>query len=148
MPYKDEGMRRAYAQNYHQRHWKQEKARMKAFWEALFAEALRMLGSKCACPGCGVSETAFLTVDHMKGRRDRKRVHRAVIDAKASGWDKTKFQILCWNCNCAKRDRGFCPVHETDPGQNNGSDSSADSQASLWSLMFNSEQGVSGDEPA
>lgn len=84
------------------------------------ADALRILGNKCACPGCEVSEPAFLTVDHINGRTKGSRGKNAAAEAKASGWDKTKFQILCRNCNFAKRDLGFCPVHQIDPGERNG----------------------------
>ena len=105
-------------QAYRQTHREQRKAIGQAYKEALKAEALRNLGSKCACPGCEVAEPRFLTIDHILGHANRR--NYPVMEAKASGWDKTKFQVLCWNCNMAKRDRGFCPVHQKDPGQRNG----------------------------
>ena len=109
---------RANALAYYYRHHEQRKAYMRKFDQALKAEALRALGSKCACPGCEVSEPRFLTIDHIYGRSKTSRKD-AVEEARASRWDKTKFQILCWNCNMSKRDSGFCPVHQTDPGQRN-----------------------------
>ena len=97
----------------------QEQARSRAYRSALMTEARKVLGNKCACPGCEVSEPAFLTIDHINGRPkgSSNRKTMAVFEARASGWDKTKFQILCWNCNMTKRDLCFCPVHQADPGE-------------------------------
>ena len=79
--------------------------------ESLFADAMKFLGDKCACPGCGISEPAFLTIDHIIGRPRGTKAY-GPRDAKRAGWDKSLFQVLCANCNFAKRDRGFCPVHQ------------------------------------
>ena len=94
-----------------------QKASQRAYWGTLKADALRILGSRCACPGCDVSEPAFLTIDHINGRPKGSR-KKPVREARASGWDKNQFQILCFNCNGAKKDRGFCPVHQTAPSSN------------------------------
>lgn len=104
---------------YHQAHPGEHANRMRAYDQVVKAEALRVLGSKCACPGCDESEPIFLTIDHIYGRPKGPRKD-ALHEARRSGWDKTKFQILCYNCNCTKRDCGFCPVHQQDPGQRNG----------------------------
>ena len=113
---------KVYNQTYHKDHREQANARRRVYhpvyWANLRADALRILGSKCACPGCDESEPLFLTVDHIQGRSKKRR--QPLVDAKASGWDKTKFQTLCFNCNCAKKDRGFCPVHQKDTGASNG----------------------------
>ena len=110
-------------------HPKQVKANNRASHQALTAEALRVLGDKCACPGCGVSEPAFLTIDHINGRsKGTRRTQTAIREAKASGWDKTKFQTLCFNCNCAKSAHGFCPVHQKDPSDRNEHSPSANKQ--------------------
>lgn len=83
----------------------------------MMAEAIEVFGHQCNCPNCEVSDRAFLTVDHIdsyaKGRK------RPIKEAKDSGWDKTRFQILCFNCNCAKRDKGFCPVHQSSEAATN-----------------------------
>ena len=79
--------------------------------QILMEEAIRQLGDKCACPGCGVSERLFLTIDHINGLDEGGRRDHAIREAKKSGWDKTKFQMLCWNCNMTKSNKGFCPVH-------------------------------------
>lgn len=101
---------------YRQTHLEETKAYSRMYHQTVFAEALRVLGDKCACPGCGVSEPLFLTIDHINAQPKQRR--NAIDEAKASGWDKTKFQIICYNCNCAKRDRGFCPVHQASAETN------------------------------
>jgi 5-methylcytosine-specific restriction endonuclease McrA len=103
-----------------------------ARYATLRADALRILGNKCACPGCEVSELLFLTIDHIHGR-EKGSMSSALLEAWRSGWDKTKFQILCANCNQAKRDRGFCPVHQIAPASN-GHTPGVDLQQILWSL--------------
>ena len=124
--------RGVYNRNNIETHRQREKVRAVAYRQTMIAQALRILGSKCACPGCGVSERAFLTIDHIHGRSKGSR-HSAVLEAKIGGWDKAKFQILCWNCNMSKRDRGFCPVHQADPGQRNGhSPDLGNPQLLLW----------------
>lgn len=139
---------KAYDKAYNQVHREERKANTRAYYHAhsaqhnakhqnrnhaLTAEARRFLGNKCACPGCAVSESAFLTIDHIHGRpKESKR--NAVFEARASGWDRSKFQILCANCNFAKHDRGFCPVHQTAPRPRNGHSPGANAQQSLWTL--------------
>ena len=126
---------RAYNVAYSQTHKQERKAYHQGYKQALTAEALRVLGNKCSCPGCDESEPLFLTIDHINGRVQGSRSRKAILDAKASGWDKTKFQILCFNCNCAKHDRGFCPVHQTIPEGTNGHNPAGHPQLSLLPLL-------------
>ena len=139
---------RAYAHSYYQANLSERKTKARVNYYAhrkeiiakqrvrdqlLMAEALRVLGSKCACPGCGISEPRFLTIDHIHGRSKGVK-KQALEEARASRWDKTKFQILCWNCNMTKRDRGFCPVHQTASEARNGHSYGANTQQALWPL--------------
>ena len=125
---------RARARVYHQNHRWDRRSFDRGRYEIVVAEAFRVLGDKCACPGCGVSEPRFLFIDHIRGRAKHGPTG-TVWEAQKSGWDKTKFQILCGNCNLAKRNRGFCPVHQKasdiknayTPGLETG-------QISLWPL--------------
>ena len=138
MPYKDPAKKRAYYQAkaqkaralvYRQKHRLKKNIYGRDYHQILLAEARRTLGNKCACPGCEVSDPWFLTVDHIHGKpKGTQRGHSAAYEAKVSGWDKTKFQILCFNCNCAKSNRGFCPVHQTEPRQRNGHNPGANLQ--------------------
>jgi hypothetical protein len=70
-------------------------------------------GRKCAC--CGEEEVLFLTVDHINndgalhkkiiGSKDPASVRKWIVD---NNFPDT-FQILCYNCNCAKGKLGYCP---------------------------------------
>ncbi len=55
---------------------------------------------KCAC--CGELEIEFLTIDHVNG------VDHSLPNSNG-GSPPGEFQILCWNCNCAKGKLGYCP---------------------------------------
>lgn len=73
-------------------------------------------GHKCIC--CGESEIKFLTIDHInndgskfKGTSYRKGTGLYLWIIK-NGYPST-FQILCWNCNCAKGLYGSCPHKQT-----------------------------------
>ena len=106
---------KAYHRAHYAEHRDQRLAVTKGQQEAVKQEAFRQLGDVCACPGCGVSEPLFLSLDHIHGQPQRKKRggYQALLDAKRSGWDKSRFQIMCMNCNFAKKDRGYCPVHAT-----------------------------------
>lgn len=130
MPSKDKTKKNAQNRAWRQRHPAQQRAIQQVWYKTLVAEALRILGHKCACPGCGISEPLFLTLDHIDGRPKGPRKN-AFKEARDSGWDKTKFQILCFNCNCAKSDLGFCPVHQKGPAQRDGHSPGAHAQLGL-----------------
>ena len=80
------------------------------------SDVLEAYGNCCAC--CGESTPEFLTVDHVNndGAQHRKsvpggtRFYHWLVKA---GFPKGEFQLLCWNCNCAKGKYGECP-HERD----------------------------------
>jgi hypothetical protein len=74
---------------------------------------LEHYGARCAC--CGETTREFLTIDHKNNdgarhkkelkTRDPQRVYKWIID---NNFPNT-FQILCYNCNCAKGVYGYCP---------------------------------------
>lgn len=67
---------------------------------------------QCAC--CGESIYEFLTIDHIdnNGSQHRKEIGRSDITSWIFENDfPPGFQILCWNCNCAKGIHDSCP-HE------------------------------------
>jgi 5-methylcytosine-specific restriction endonuclease McrA len=77
-------------------------------------EGIVAYGGKCGC--CGETRIGFLTLDHINGRAgDPYRItgQKAWARLKARGWPKDNFQLLCFNCNCAKGIYGRCP-HATD----------------------------------
>jgi 5-methylcytosine-specific restriction endonuclease McrA len=85
-----------------------------AFIRAVLKEKIvQGYGGKCAC--CGESEIEFLTVDHVVPVR-RKHVAQYGTCGSAlyrkllkEGFPKDNFQLLCFNCNMAKRTSAECP---------------------------------------
>lgn len=82
--------------------------------DTLRDEILSAYGNKCAC--CGERESIFLALDHVKNdgalhRRSLNGKSQAVYrDVKRRGFPKDAFQLLCHNCNWAKKLLGYC-VH-------------------------------------
>lgn len=70
-------------------------------------------GSACEC--CGEKQNYFLTIDHINGDGSK---HRKEVGAlNIYDWLRKKnfpsgFQVLCMNCNCAKRTGTSCPCKE------------------------------------
>lgn len=76
-------------------------------------EMFTAYGNRCAC--CGESQFEFLTLDHINndGAAHRKELGGNVPDLvcrdlRKRGWPEG-YQLLCWNCNCAKGFYGECP---------------------------------------
>lgn len=90
--------------------WAKSNEQTKARWHKLRSDFLKLYGGVCVC--CGESEPKFLTLDHVNndGKKHRSQSGNFKIyqDAIAVR-DDTRFQILCWNCNCAKGSWGVCP---------------------------------------
>ncbi len=71
-------------------------------------------GGKCTC--CGETTLEFLTIDHINndGAEDRRqngkksggKLYRWLIK---NNFPKEDYQLLCYNCNCAKGFFGYCP---------------------------------------
>lgn len=76
-------------------------------------------GGRCAC--CGETDWHFLTIEHINGLPDR---HRSSSGKRASpgvimgriiqdGYPDY-IELLCWNCNQARKQWGSCP-HRSGP---------------------------------
>jgi len=79
-------------------------------------EVLEHMGSKCKC--CGEANEKFLTIDHINGRdKDEPRITGKKLwrKVRTEGYPKNKYQLLCFNCNCAKGIYGICP-HQMEKG--------------------------------
>ncbi len=97
-----------------------KKEYQKHFKRQLRLLALEAYGSKCAC--CGETEEIFLTIDHIdgKGSEHRRKLYGRK-DAPSFAlyqWLKNNnypegFQLLCYNCNCAKRNGASCPAQHS-----------------------------------
>lgn len=77
-------------------------------------KTIEAYGGKCVC--CGESIMEFLTVDHINGNgaEERKQIgrnggHYFYYYLKKLGYPKDNYQVLCFNCNCAKHMYGTCP---------------------------------------
>lgn len=71
---------------------------------------------KCQC--CGEFHFDFLTLDHIHGNGyEIRKVHRRddILWVKQNNYPKD-FQVLCMNCNFAKRnfDKQYCKVHHPE----------------------------------
>jgi hypothetical protein len=105
--------RELYYQNHeHVKSYKREHARR--WGRKLKAEVIAAYGGKCVC--CGITEFAFLTIDHIHGGGE---AHRRKVGMgknfyrwlKRNGFPQEEFRLLCFNCNCARGHLGYCP-HE------------------------------------
>lgn len=82
-------------------------------------EFLAEYGGRCEC--CGISEPAFLSLEHKnkdgaahrrsKWGNNRGNSHELLRDIKKQGWPKDIYGILCHNCNRASF-YGICPHKE------------------------------------
>jgi predicted restriction endonuclease len=86
--------------------------RVKARQLRIRLEVLDHYDNKCAC--CGETIAQFLTVDHINNDGNIHRKNMSGSGSKIYFWLKKNnypdgFQILCYNCNCAKGHYGICP---------------------------------------
>jgi len=85
---------------------------------ALYDQLFQVYGDKCIC--CGESNRLFLTLDHINGngtaeRKAMRNRQYGAIGKAIREPDRSKYQILCYNCNCGKwRNKGICP-HKSSP---------------------------------
>lgn len=94
--------------------------------ERIKKQVFDLLGNKCVC--CGEDESAFLTVDHINndGADHRRRLtgdqHGGTLQVYADILKdvdyRSKYQLLCANCNLAKERLGYCPHHVPEEVQN------------------------------
>ena len=71
-------------------------------------EFLSMYGNVCSC--CGESEFEFLTIEHKEGQtKETRRTGLVAYRDAVKEYRPDLFEILCWNCNCAKGKLGYCP---------------------------------------
>lgn len=70
-------------------------------------------GYKCNCPGCLITETYFLTIDHIENNGTQHR--KAIKYVSIVKWLKNNnfpsgYQVLCMNCQFGKKhNNGVCP---------------------------------------
>lgn len=77
-------------------------------------------GGRCTC--CGETDIHFLTVEHMTvGSRERHRYDNGkrisgtkLLRLIASEGFPDDITVMCFNCNCARGQYGFCPHEHPD----------------------------------
>jgi hypothetical protein len=75
----------------------------------------QLLGGVCAC--CGETRDSFLDIDHIHGGGSQQRKlhgpHRTYAEVLSMENPRSKYQLLCSNCNQSKRRLGRCE-HESE----------------------------------
>ena len=75
----------------------------------------QILGGACAC--CGETRDSFLDIDHIHGGGSQQRKlhgpHRTYAEVLSMENPRSKYQLLCSNCNQSKRRLGRCE-HESE----------------------------------
>lgn len=98
-----ENARRAYIKHKDKKAEYQHTLRKK--YKDLFLE---MYGGACSC--CGETVPDFLTIEHKKGQEKATRRTGLVAYRDAAKEHRPDlYDVLCWNCNCAKGHLGYCP---------------------------------------
>ncbi len=96
------------------RHYAKDNAeKYKNQWQEIRQKFFDMYGHKCAC--CSEGFDIFLTLDHIDGQGylDRQKGGTYGVYKKAISEHRPDlYQVLCYNCNCAKRTGLECP-HKT-----------------------------------
>lgn len=96
--------------------WKRISKAANAKYKArLKAEFIEAYGGKCEC--CGITEPAFLTLDHIGGggNAERKMLGWRGLGVdfytrlKKLGWPKDRYRLFCMNCNFATKHGKSCP---------------------------------------
>lgn len=99
--------RKAWWSNYAKANAAKLKALGRDYRERLKADVIARYGGVCAC--CGEDELAFLTIDHIKPARGNRHLRSTLYHALLKNDFPPGYQVLCFNCNCAKRTGDECP---------------------------------------
>lgn len=71
---------------------------------------LEMYGESCSC--CGETIFDFLTIEHKQGQmKINRRTGLVAYRDAVKEYRPDLYEVLCWNCNCAKGKLGYCPHH-------------------------------------
>ena len=110
---------RNYARNYASKNKERVELLKKLWKQDLRKTVLLHYSPKLVCTCCGESTYQFLTIDHINGKTKNRN-----DDSNKSGNSlylylrrnnyPVGFQVLCFNCNCAKGIHGACP-HQAKP---------------------------------
>jgi hypothetical protein len=75
-------------------------------------EVITKYGGECVC--CGEDNVVFLSLDHKDGGGTNERNVSKIMGGRLYRFLRnkpvdSKYQVMCYNCNFAKGDRGTCP---------------------------------------
>lgn len=81
----------------------------------LKTSVVKAYGGACVC--CNEHRPEFMTIDHKTGNRDKEIEnygykiggHTLYAFLVSNGFPTDEYQLMCWNCNCAKRTYNTCP---------------------------------------
>ncbi len=97
-------------------HIEMRKNQMQQWYSDLRKQVIVGYDGKCQCFGCNESRIEFLTVDHVNnnGADHRRKVGHKAFGSTFYRWlivqnFPKEYQLLCYNCNCAKGFYGECP---------------------------------------
>ena len=106
-----------YARKYYYSNRKRLLQKAKIQLQKIKAEAYNALGKMCNC--CKLTDARFLTLDHINGDGYKERSYKGIrrisgrnayFIARQKNWNSSIYQLLCWNCNCAKAgNNNVCP---------------------------------------
>ena len=110
MPYADRTTQLEYWSQYQKEHRKHKSDYLKQYYKQKRQMVIQTLGGKCKC--CGVTED--LTLDHIRpiNRKGTNQSTANVRDVIKSGYDDTKYQLLCNKCNRSKANTKACRLHK------------------------------------
>jgi len=101
---------------YYEKHKEKILDKLRIKHQELKQEFITEYGGRCQC--CGETNSSFLTLDHVAGNGEGRRHRdgcgnstRIKKELKKQGWPKDgRYQILCYNCNCARaHNQNICP---------------------------------------
>lgn len=96
------------AKKSYQENKEKKKEYQRKIYKSIKEKFLLMYGGKCVC--CGERHTDFLTIEHKLGQiRATKETGTRAYRKAIQEYRPDLYEILCWNCNCAKGQLGYCP---------------------------------------
>ena len=92
----------------YQKHKDKKMEYQRKYYKSVKEKFIQMYGGKCAC--CGETTFYFLTIEHKLGQiRSTKETGTRAYRKAIQEHRPDLYEILCWNCNCAKGQLGYCP---------------------------------------
>lgn len=83
------------------------------YYKEVKEKFIQMYGGKCVC--CGETTFYFLTIEHKLGQiRATKETGARAYRKAIQEYRPDLYEILCWNCNCAEGQLGYCPHNPTE----------------------------------